>query len=140
VKIGDCFTGSQSRFGIELQRELGEGYDVVTLWDVIEHLREPCDTLTEIRRRMKPGGRLFIETGNWASWRHLKDGDRWGLILLDHQFYFTPNSLAKLVSAAGFRGFHLVNRYGDRGRFSPAKLFYRLTVRRRNILVGSAVV
>ena len=39
-------------------------YDVVTLWDVIEHLRNPLETLNETYRIMRPEGILCLSTGD----------------------------------------------------------------------------
>lgn len=41
-------------------------FDVVTLWDVIEHVGEPVSLLVEAARLLKPGGLLFFHTGNAA--------------------------------------------------------------------------
>lgn len=39
-------------------------FDIVTMWDVIEHLSEPDDLLKYINRILKPGGMLFMHTPN----------------------------------------------------------------------------
>ena len=39
-------------------------YDVITLWDVIEHVPDPVSLLAECHRLLKPGGILFYHTGN----------------------------------------------------------------------------
>ena len=39
-------------------------FDVITLWDLIEHLRNPLKSLKQINRVMKPGGLLVIWTPN----------------------------------------------------------------------------
>jgi 2-polyprenyl-3-methyl-5-hydroxy-6-metoxy-1,4-benzoquinol methylase len=41
-------------------------YEAITLWDVIEHVSEPCALLKEATRLLKPGGILFVHTGNAA--------------------------------------------------------------------------
>lgn len=43
-----------------------ESYDVITLWDVIEHVPDPVSLLAESHRLLKPGGVLFYHTGNAA--------------------------------------------------------------------------
>ena len=39
-----------------------DSYDVITLWDVLEHVENPKDTLEECKRLLKPGGLLVIKT------------------------------------------------------------------------------
>lgn len=43
-----------------------KSYDIITLWDVIEHVPDPVSLLTESHRLLKPGGILFYHTGNAA--------------------------------------------------------------------------
>ena len=48
-----------------------QGFDLVTLWDVIEHSEDPGADLGAAVRLLKPGGRLFVQTPN-ASWVRFK--------------------------------------------------------------------
>lgn len=43
-------------------------FDVITLWDVIEHLRQPLDVMRSLCRLLKPGGRLYLATPNLDGW------------------------------------------------------------------------
>jgi SAM-dependent methyltransferase len=104
-------------YDVELLPSLPQAeVDLITMWDVIEHLRDPVETLRSIRARLKPGGRVIMETGNYESWQRTFAGDSWGLYLLDHQFYFTPASLRRLTELAGFRSFRLL----DVGHLRPS--------------------
>lgn len=50
-----------------------DSIDVVALVAVVEHLVEPIGALREIRRILRPGGRLILDTPNIAKWtRRLK--------------------------------------------------------------------
>jgi 2-polyprenyl-3-methyl-5-hydroxy-6-metoxy-1,4-benzoquinol methylase len=47
--------------------ELGDRdllFDVITLWDVIEHIRNPLDYLREMHGIICPGGLVYISTPN----------------------------------------------------------------------------
>src|SRR4030042_3840859 len=44
-----------------------EFFDVVTMWDVIEHMADPLSHFKEIKKILKKGGYLFILTGNIDS-------------------------------------------------------------------------
>ena len=40
----------------------GEKFDLVTLWDVLEHLLNPVETLKNLTHFLKPGGYLLLQT------------------------------------------------------------------------------
>ena len=42
-------------------------FDLVTLWDVIEHVREVQGTISRAARLLKPGGHLVLTTDNYRS-------------------------------------------------------------------------
>ena len=44
------------------QNEYSGFFDVVTLWDTLEHVNFPAETLRAAWRAMKPGGYLFLDT------------------------------------------------------------------------------
>lgn len=121
---------AQDRLGLTLHADIpSREYDVITLWDVVEHLRAPGDVLAMLRGRLKPGGLIVIETGNWESWSRVASGEKWGLYLFDHQFYFSPSALGRIVSEAGYEGFRILNV----NRSSPAGLAGMRTKLRRTL-------
>lgn len=78
-----------------------ETFDVVTFWDVIEHIPvgyEP-PTLTEINRVLKNNGLLFLATVNKNFWSNLLDPAYW---LAGHRHY-TEQQLIEMLKNAGFR-------------------------------------
>jgi SAM-dependent methyltransferase len=78
-------------------------YDVVTLWDVIEHLHEPRATLTEIRRILRPDGLLILRTPSLDSWDARLFGRYWaGLDAPRHLTVYRKASMRRLLSATGF--------------------------------------
>ncbi|HXY61967.1 MAG TPA: class I SAM-dependent methyltransferase, partial [Nitrospirota bacterium] len=82
-----------------------EAFDVITLFEVIEHLREPMELLRECRRILRREGIMVIGTGNAESWTvRLMKGD-WDYFMNHggHVSFYNPMSLAKLAGRAGFR-------------------------------------
>ena len=81
-------------------------FDAASLFEVVEHLREPLPLLKECRRILKPGGVLLISTGNAASWTVAAMGARWDYFHIEkdggHISFFNPKSIATLAHNAGF--------------------------------------
>lgn len=109
--------------GVELVREIPDRkFDMITMWDVIEHLRDPQAVLSLLAPYLADNGVLVVETGNYENWTRVAEGDRWNLYLLDHHFYFTPHSLERVARDAGYSSFQL----SQAGRVRPSKrLIYR---------------
>lgn len=79
-------------------------FDVVTAWEVIEHVRDPEATLGEIHRVLKPTGTLLLSTPNGASWQARFWRNYWcGWDLPRHLQIFSRESLYELLRNSGFR-------------------------------------
>jgi SAM-dependent methyltransferase len=77
-------------------------FDIVTAIEVLEHLVDPLNELRRIRSLLKPGGLLFITTGNAAP--HRKRLFEWGYFLPEvHISMFEPRTLARALGESGFR-------------------------------------
>lgn len=82
-------------------------FDVLTMYEVIEHLPDPVAMLTECRRILKPGGVLVVGTGNADSWTRRFKKEKWDFFGLysrgGHVSFFNPRSLSVLGEKTGFR-------------------------------------
>ncbi len=77
-------------------------FDLIVLFQVLEHMREPQKVLRECANRLKPGGRLIVGVPNVDSWQARFAGRYW--VHLDpprHLFHFTPASLGAAFERAG---------------------------------------
>ncbi len=80
-----------------------QSYDGVTLWDVLEHLRNPREVLDEIHRILRPGGILCLSTGDHASFLARVTGRFWHLLTPpQHLFFFSRRSVRILLEQHGF--------------------------------------
>jgi 2-polyprenyl-3-methyl-5-hydroxy-6-metoxy-1,4-benzoquinol methylase len=87
---------------IEQSPFLHDHFDVVTMWDVIEHLRYPISALKEVHRLLKPGGYCFISTDNIDSWLVKFLGKSWWSFAPPlHLCHFSIKSLKIAVQQAG---------------------------------------
>jgi SAM-dependent methyltransferase len=81
-----------------------DNFDVITLWDVIEHVPEPVPLLAEAARVLKPGGRLVLTTGDWGSAYAREKGANWHLMTPPwHLTMFSRDTLATAAARAGLR-------------------------------------
>lgn len=83
-----------------------KGWDSITLWAVVEHLKEPVAYLRHARTLLKPGGLFILMTGDNASAQAWVQGtlDMW-VYPPEHLFFFTRKSLQALFHKAGYADF-----------------------------------
>ena len=75
----------------------------MTVNHALEHIPLVRPVLGEVRRVLRPGGLVFISVPNLAAWPHRLRVDRFGLAFNeDHYLFFTPATLGRLLTDAGF--------------------------------------
>jgi len=83
-------------------------YDAVTLWEVVEHFREPVAELRRLVRRLRPGGALMLSTPNVGHWQAMNAPDAWNLFCPPaHLVLFTDVSLKVALEKAGYSGIRI---------------------------------
>jgi len=95
-----------------------ESFDVVFWGDNVEHLLAPVAVLLEIKRILRPGGRLLVSCPNTGHWwarlyylikgamprneGHVNPPWQW-----EHLRFFTPSTLRKFLLSGGFNVTHM---------------------------------
>ncbi len=80
----------------------GRTYDVITLWDVIEHMPDPKKEIFKAFELLSPGGFLAVHTMDIDSKMARLMGRRWPWLMDMHLHYFSQDTLAKLIKDVGF--------------------------------------
>jgi ubiquinone/menaquinone biosynthesis C-methylase UbiE len=78
-------------------------FDVVTVWDVLEHTADPMKFLQECHRILKPGGLIVVNYPDIGSWIARVMGRRWLFLISVHLYYFTRRTASEALRRAGFR-------------------------------------
>ena len=78
AKEARAVSGAEVRVGTIGQAQWpSEHFDVVTLWDVLEHVPDPMATLRETHRVLRPGGIVLARVPNGGSWEARLFGLTW---------------------------------------------------------------
>ncbi|RLG44908.1 MAG: hypothetical protein DRN81_03330 [Thermoproteota archaeon] len=103
VEFAVQLLGDKVKVGIFRETEYPVLYfDVISMFDYIEHTRTPLEDLIHARELLKRGGILIGTTPNWRSLQARWMGKEWVGIISDHLFYYTPQSLRGVLRRAGF--------------------------------------
>lgn len=78
-------------------------FDIVTSWDVIEHVTDPSKEIELMARALKPGGWLFLSTMASEALIVKLLGSHWPWYMPMHLFYFTPKTLSEFMHRAGLK-------------------------------------
>jgi 2-polyprenyl-3-methyl-5-hydroxy-6-metoxy-1,4-benzoquinol methylase len=84
-----------------------ERYDVVTLWDTLEHMDRPNRVVAKAARLLAPGGILVIQVPQVDSFFARLLGERWWAIGLDHANYFSRKTLPLLLAGHGLKAIRI---------------------------------
>ncbi len=101
---------ARTKLGVDVQAGLiGEvelpdaAFDLITMFDVVEHLTDPADDLAHLFRKLAPGGAIFITTHDIETWFARLSGPRYPMLMYQHFFHFSPATLLRMLEQAGFR-------------------------------------
>ncbi len=92
VKLGDLFKE-------ELPQET---FDVVTMWDVLEHLDNPSQALEKANSLLKPGAYIFLQVPQIDSFIAKRQKQNWSMMSLEHLNYFSKDTMRLILENNGF--------------------------------------
>jgi hypothetical protein len=109
--------------GVSALEERG-AFEVVTMWDYIEHSLDPAGDLAKSNESLVQDGFVALSTGDLDSIAARLSRSRWHLLTpRHHNFFFSARTLVRLLERTGFEVVWL----GHPGaRYSLAHLAYKL--------------
>ena len=88
---------------IESLDAVPNSYDWVIFWESLEHHANPTEALAHAYRLLKPGGYCCVEVPNFDGFWRFIFGRYWlPLLMPQHLFHFTKDTLDRVGKAAGF--------------------------------------
>jgi 2-polyprenyl-3-methyl-5-hydroxy-6-metoxy-1,4-benzoquinol methylase len=99
---------ARDTFGIELLRGdlsvVSRQYDVITSFNVLEHVKQPTGLLEDMHEKLRPGGLLVVTTPNPSCiHRRLRGLHKWNMVCPPHHInLFTKAALTSLLVREGF--------------------------------------
>jgi SAM-dependent methyltransferase len=107
-----------------------ESFDMVTMWDVVEHVPDPILDIGKACSLLRPGGLLAINTPDSGSRFARVMGSRWHLLVPpEHIFYFNRDSLITILDKSGFE----IIEVGCIGKRFTAEYIVQMLSRQQNI-------
>ncbi|UCD58651.1 MAG: class I SAM-dependent methyltransferase [Candidatus Hydrogenedentota bacterium] len=157
IEISEFACGfARSTLGIDILRASldeanlePESFDVITMWDYIEHCADPANQFAHANRLLKTGGLLALTTPDISSVPARIWGPRWmGIKQGEHMYYFSRDTIKRLLLRCRFEPVRLehVGKYIDVNFFIKRASQYssaaqRLLVRLSRLLgVGDRVL
>ncbi len=102
---------ARTRYGLKIfegelsqARFMDQSFDVITAWHVLEHIQNPRELISGVRRVLRPSGLLVVEVPNFVSWQSRLGRAAWHhLDVPRHILHFTPKVLEQLLHEHGLR-------------------------------------
>jgi len=140
--------GKDSAISIDLKDlPVDRKFDIVTMWALIEHVRNPRVEIQAMSNQLRVGGLLAISTPNSDSLSQRKKGINWRYhIPPEHLFCFNKKNITQLLESEGFKVVKIVTQnnsiaWVSKNRQTPnwyqnrfVRIFYKVYLLPRTLL------
>ena len=80
-----------------------ESFDIITSFEVIEHINNPLEELTSFHKLLRKGGGVYVTTPNFNSLLRYRLKDTYDIICYpEHLSYYTSKTLKNVFGKSGF--------------------------------------
>ena len=77
-------------------------FDIITMWDVLEHIDKAGDFLEKCYKLTKPNSYLFLQVPQIDSYFAKRHQDNWKMMGLDHVNYFGKKTITQILANHGY--------------------------------------
>lgn len=77
-------------------------FDVITMWDVLEHIDKADEFLAKCSKLTKHGGYLILQVPQIDSYFAKRHKDNWKMMGLDHVNYFSKKTITQILANHGY--------------------------------------
>lgn len=77
-------------------------FDLITMWDVLEHIDHANEFLAKCASLTKPDGYLFLQVPQIDSYFAKRHRDEWKMMGLDHVNYFGKDTITRILKNNGY--------------------------------------
>ena len=128
-RFGKCV----KRQSVEKAAYTKKKFDVITMFDVIEHLSDPKKVLDRLAMTLADDGLLVINTGDTESFLAKIQGRDWHFFIPpQHFFYFSEKTLRTLLAKSGFA----VIQIDRKGKWLTLRYLFHLARQIQNDIFG----
>jgi 2-polyprenyl-3-methyl-5-hydroxy-6-metoxy-1,4-benzoquinol methylase len=97
-------------------------FDVVTSFEVIEHINTPIAEMDLVKKILRKGGAFYVTTPNFNAISRLLLKEKWNVIEYpEHLTYYTSKTLNRLLKEHGFKKQYLVTTGISLSRFNQSR-------------------
>jgi len=94
--------------------EIGDLFDLITMYHILEHLPNPLKSLKQVSRLLAADGVLIIKGPNLGGFDRIWHGKNWrGYSDRTHLYHFTPKTYRMILEKAGFHAQWIAFQYWD---------------------------
>lgn len=84
------------------EMDTAKQYNIITLWDVLEHIDKADTFIAKCALHTKQNGYLFLQVPQIDSFFAKKHKDNWKMMGLDHVNYFSKKTITQLLEKHGY--------------------------------------
>lgn len=112
-----------------------ESFDLITMWDMLDHLPNPIENLFKCYQLLKKQGILILNVGDISALFAKMCGKRWYIMIPPtHLYFFNKRTITAMLNKAGFD----ILKIERPGKLVPLKLcFFRLSYIFDNAIINA---